>query len=589
METSGSFFLFPERVSVPNLFPEPELLAAYERRTGSRIGFQYEVKGGYAPNAMDVVAEEGEIKTNDADRSVTYPFAASQGRDRIGDFFDLIGMDTSNHEINPQAFLDHGKWCKWSMGLDQDRAKRYTVKVDVQRGIAIATTFIPDLVPEHTQVFEFYKKGILRSGSVGYRTKEEIPLAPDRSEGFPKGKNLRRTELLETSLVFLPCNQDCVRRMYDEPWAGKSLCDAFRAQLEPIRPRKKPWANGAILLTVEVRAKDMAQGKGMKTAPTPSPAMSTTDATGGGALVPHPKKEGAKDVDNPANADAPDRAAEPVSHNVQRMTDVHSVLMALHEMIEENPQLLDHPDVKKFLMKDIGPKCREMAGSVAAKFAETHPDYEQLGENDADEFEETEAGKETQGTEAAPGEDKPKDANPNPEDKNKTGSIGKKDADPVNPDDPKQKPSATDDPKEHEDDDEEDELCTDKGYNPIGGWHAKTPKRKNATGANKGGVPIASGKGMNMSQKTCMKSVGEHLDACSADPLCPPLHRTGHVHYKAMIDDMMTSGKDHHEDGDPALSSDENMEGKNLQLFKEFYEQETKKFEQVAQQIQTML
>lgn len=558
---------------------DAELLAHYEQRMGARPGWEYKIAGGYSPTAIDVVADEGQIKTNDAERSVTYPFAAAQGRDRVGDFFNLAGMETANHERNPQAFLDHGKWCRWSMGLDQNKQKRYTVEIDLATGLATATTFIPDIVREHEQVYEFYKAGILRSGSVGYRTIEESPLGPDREEGYSKGKNLRRTELLETSLVFLPCNQDAVRRMYDEPWAGKSLCDAFREQLEPIRPRKKPWATGIptdfghTILTVEVRTKAMGtpnaktapvKTKGAKAAGSPSPAMSATDAGAGGALAGPP--EDAKDMDNAL-------AKEPVSHNVQRMTDVHYLCNLIREVIDTDPQLLDHPELKQFLLEDVRPKIEELTGSVASKLAETHPDLEPLegaksGEEVAAEDDEENA--ETPGELGAGNEPEP---------------APKKE-----PEEGKDADSATTDKidKPEEEDDEEDEdtksaKAKNKGAPTT--WHATPPKLKSVKANGKGSSSASSNartKGMNMSQKACMKDVHDHLDACSKHPETPKIQASGHAYWAGKVAEMIDSGSkgDDADAPDPAMDQDEGLdEGKAMKLFTGFSDTLNKGFE----------
>lgn len=556
---------------VPRPLADSDLLAAYEQRSGSRFGYEYAVKDGMAPRALDVLADEGAIKTDDRDMAIEYPFASSQDRDRVGDFLHVGGIETANHERNPLSFLDHGKNFKWPLGLDQDKQKRYTVHIDPQRGIATAKTYIVPICREHAQVYEFYKRGVLRAGSIGYRTIEEAPLPPDPRQGRPRGKNLIRTELLETSPVFLPCHQDAVKRMYDEQWDGKSLCDSFRQLLEPVRPRKSPQSNGwrPNETVVEVRVKSMASAtnaKGMKTAGEPYPAMSTTDDSAGGALV---KPAGAKDVD-PETEDAV--IPDPVSHNVQRMTDVHYLCSAIRELIDADPHLLDHPELKKFLVEDIRPQIDKMVGDVSGKLAETHPDLEPL------------EGSKDMHADSAPGE------NETTEDEiagdKKPTESGEKEPP------KKDKPAAAEpDEPEHADDDEEEE---DK---PGKAWHAPTPKLKaNAKSAKPAtkGAPATGTKGLNMSQKACMKDLHEHLDECSKHPETPRIQKGAHAFWAGKVADMLDAGgkEQESESGMDAVEPGEDepdQESKMLKLFKSFGDQSKKDKEDLRQLIRAEL
>jgi hypothetical protein len=577
---------------VPSVTPDPELLANYAARTGSRPGFVYSVKDGYAPSAMDVLAEPDDVTTDDTERSVRFPFAASTNRDRTGDLFEVNGMELDQHRRNPQAFLDHGRWCKWSMGLDQNPAtKQYTVEIDENRGMAFATAYIPSIVPEHDQVYEFYKAGILQSGSVGFLTIQEDLLPPVRSEGIPRGKHLIRTKLVETSLVFLPMNQDCVRQMYDRQWAGKSLCEAFREQLEPVRPRKRAISAGwePPLLTVEVRQKAMppvlAKTKGIKVAAMPSPAMSTTDASMGGALVPPPVKKKAEVVEEGAlTPTGTEDAVKPMSHNVQRMADVHFFLKLARDTIAADPQLLDHPELKRYLTEEVGPKIHEMVGGVKDKLAETHPDLEPLEDKGVDEAYD---GAPTDAEDAAvtPGEtptaerhEEEADAKKKPmETKDETAKTRDQGDAPLNEEKPAKKPEAAKNPEER-DDDNEDKKKKDK----AAVFHAPIPKLKTKA------TPPVVGKGMNMTQKRCMKDIGDHLDACAADPACPPLHKTGHLHFKGMIDDMMEMGSKSEETTADEERGDVPDGEKAMKLFTSFSEVVGKKLDQQNKTLQTI-
>lgn len=366
------------------------LLAAYEHEKGSSFGREYDCKFG---KAMDFAADEGQIATDDGAMVISIPFAASRERDRVGDFLEVQGIETANHEKNPQAFTDHGKKLWWPLGLDQDEAKRYTVTIDGD--VAKCRIYVSTVMRENVQMYEFYKKGLIRAGSIGYRPLEFDVIPADVENGWPKGKHLKRVELLETSAVFLPCNQDSVQELYSGVWDGKGLCDVFREQLEPVRPRKRAMANGADLplLRVEVYgaksmattvAKPVGKGKSMG-------AMSAADSTAGGALVPPAEsaRGGVKDtIDTHGNGDSvetPDEAPL-VPHGAQKLADLHFLHSAGTELLNDHPELVDNPAVREALEKKVGPLVQQLCEMLEGIHAEHYPDIEPLGKSveDAD-------------------------------------------------------------------------------------------------------------------------------------------------------------------------------------------------------------
>jgi phage head maturation protease len=155
--------------------------------------------------------------------SITFPFAASHGRDRGGDFLEVGGIDTANHRRNPVVFLDHGKNFQLPIGKTEDRRGNYTVTIDRGRGLAVATVFLSRHLPEARQVFQLWKEGILRAGSIGYRPVRATRLPRDPEHGLPEGLHLQRTGLLEPSIVGLPMNADTVRKVLD----GRQLSPAL--------------------------------------------------------------------------------------------------------------------------------------------------------------------------------------------------------------------------------------------------------------------------------------------------------------------------------------------------------------------------
>lgn len=198
-------------------------------------------------------------KYDEATHSITVVFAASKGKDRIGDFLEVSGIDTTKHRANPVAYLDHGKnGCTMPIGKCVDPQGNYTVTIDEEAGTATAVVYLATDVPDFhvpEQCFELYKQGILRAGSIGYRPLEakRIKAAPDEGH-FKDSLWLKEVELIEVSLVGVPMNADCVVKSIN----GKELDSCF----------SKIW--------------DERVHKNMSDV---QPAMSATDQSTGGALV----------------------------------------------------------------------------------------------------------------------------------------------------------------------------------------------------------------------------------------------------------------------------------------------------------------
>lgn len=145
-------------------------------------------------------------------KAINIVFAASLDQDRIGDFLEVDGIVTSEHQKNPIVYLDHGDGTKLPIGKCVDPDGNYTVKVE--NGVASAKVYLDCGIPgfeEPEQVFELYKRKTLIGGSIGYRILDfdPIPANPERGY-FRKAKHIKSCELLEVSVVAMPMNQDSV-------------------------------------------------------------------------------------------------------------------------------------------------------------------------------------------------------------------------------------------------------------------------------------------------------------------------------------------------------------------------------------------
>src|ERR1700721_1595170 len=117
--------------------PMAELFARTEERDPGES-----CKYGPETFGLDVAIDTEGPLCNDAEYSITFPFAASQGRDRVGDFLEVDGIDMDHHRKNPVAMIDHGKWNPLPIGKCEDKEGNYTVWIDSDRGHAGAKGFL---------------------------------------------------------------------------------------------------------------------------------------------------------------------------------------------------------------------------------------------------------------------------------------------------------------------------------------------------------------------------------------------------------------------------------------------------------------
>ena len=308
--------------------------------------------------ALDLNSESVDIadvvKTNSDRYSITIPFAASQGRDRIGDFFEVVGMDCTNHRRAPVAFLDHGRFVRLAIGKCQDPEGNYTVQIMPERGLAVAEIFLVkgDPLPgsiflEALQVFELYQQKILKTGSVGYRIIEAKELPPDRELGLPRAKHLIRTELLEVTATCSPMNADCVAKALDGKWGGQPLSYGVKSLFEAYKPPNPIMSQGVSINIPLPDSNDIV----METK-----AMSIGTA----------QNNGEKSLRHePTNA----------PHGAYFMAEIHDHLDSIHRMLRHHN--LDNPKTAAWA-EEMHPKIAELCGMVGHKFEEIYPDLEPI-------------------------------------------------------------------------------------------------------------------------------------------------------------------------------------------------------------------
>jgi hypothetical protein len=308
------------------------------------------------------------LEYDEMEHSIVIPFAASLRRDRIGDYLDVNGIETANHQKNPVCFLDHGRHLALPIGKCQDAQGNYTVWIEDDMAwakiyLAVGMPY-PAGSPTPELVFELYKGGFLKAGSIGYRPLVAERINPEPEVGYYKSALwLKKVELQEVTICGLPMNQDTVKSsLASGVLNGKPLTNSIKSLLTKTLP--KVYSQGIDISMNKMSAVDQSQG-GSFVAPAGSQTQKRkkgvtqdnlgwwfTDASGA-CYGPYDTEDVAEDVQqnrenkNKMNKaeDKPDVKPEPVElAKADDSPDLPVTLQACKEHLEAAAEHADTPD-----------------------------------------------------------------------------------------------------------------------------------------------------------------------------------------------------------------------------------------------------
>jgi hypothetical protein len=184
---------------------------------------------------------------DEAELSVTFPFASSQGRDREGNFVEIRGIGVEAHKFNPVVYLDGGKWHPLPVGVTEHPTTReYTVYSDDDRGLLYAKVYLDKGSAVAREAFRLFKAGLLRGGSFAHRPIEVKRLKADAKAGHPRaGLYVARCELLSIGLTAMPHSAELVAKAMADGVEGEPLSWQAKAMLaadRPVRKTRPTWA-----------------------------------------------------------------------------------------------------------------------------------------------------------------------------------------------------------------------------------------------------------------------------------------------------------------------------------------------------------
>jgi hypothetical protein len=352
----------------------PDAWEVLEQRQPGQPYWSYK----YAPQsyAMDMLLGD-QTSVNEKDFSITYPFATSHVRDRVGDFLEVGGIKTEWHRRYPIACVDHAKWYPWAIGKCVSPDGEYTVRIDPERGIALCTVFL-DKDGRHNEVprqlFSMMEQKILGAGSIGYRPLKVERLPPDLEAGLPPrkecggcgGLHLWEVELLEPTIcASLPVNQDAVSRVLSAGIDGKALSSWLRPAFEAHAGPKRIWSNGSNLDRLVRKGKSMNE---------PSIPATSRDRPEHLHVAQHEQLH-----------EMIPSGAKAMAEFHDGLHELHQAHKAFHAKMQAIHDTLDHEHDKRHIGKFLERHHPKMMESLhehrkdaAEHFGEHHPEYEAL-------------------------------------------------------------------------------------------------------------------------------------------------------------------------------------------------------------------
>jgi hypothetical protein len=204
-------------------------------------------------DALSIVSPNpGRLAVDESSMSASFVISTMQP-DRMGDVVVPEGVYLENYKKNPIVFFGHqvptfiGQLAPLPIGKAEDPSGQLTIIVRPQQDI-IGTVYFSQKLLLAQQVFELVVEDILRATSIGFNPlgdpvhlgdDEPHPLSP-----WP-GCKFERWELLEFSIVGIPCNPGAVRSILSRnKLAGDAIDPMIRKSLEPLAAAPKAWAPG---------------------------------------------------------------------------------------------------------------------------------------------------------------------------------------------------------------------------------------------------------------------------------------------------------------------------------------------------------
>lgn len=177
----------------------------------------------YVPNVIKAFVTQEVKAVNAASREILH-LITNATVDRAGDIVEPKGAEIANFMRNPIVMADHGHTI--------DKVVGHAMSIEVSdKGISARTKFRD--TPLGREAFALAKEG-LGGWSIGFRPINFDPIKTDT--GKTKGFQFKQWELLEYSIVAIPCNPDVVQNAITRGLISKELSRVFFDPIEEPKP-----------------------------------------------------------------------------------------------------------------------------------------------------------------------------------------------------------------------------------------------------------------------------------------------------------------------------------------------------------------
>lgn len=296
------------------------------------------------------------------------------------------------YQANPIVLFDHGAF-PLPIGLSEDPVTK-TCTVNVQPDRITGRVFFHCKTLESSQVCSLVAAKVLRGASIGYKGIKGKSINPQKKNG---GTLFEEWELVEWSVVPVPCNQDALLTALSANWDGKSLAEPIALRLKSlIVPSKK------LVFPVSVKSDSSpygycpvcgASGKMRER------RMDGNDTCTNGHTYPskNAKRMKAMAEDTQPDETENETAEESQQDDIPASAKVAKAALEAHKAIldsvAEGMGTLEHEKMNKAFKSYLG-KSRKAYGVLAKAANEHHPDhfeaYEEVDEDDEESSEPTE-------------------------------------------------------------------------------------------------------------------------------------------------------------------------------------------------------
>lgn len=224
---------------------QKDLLDILNARSGGS-GLQPHRKGGAIANAIGVYSPVIDTATVSAKFIISTPTP-----DRAEDVVEPSGFQLGNYKANPLVLYDHGFGeITLPIGKSRDPDGKLTVKI--KSASVEAECYFAQSNWQGMQVFQLVEEGILNCASVHI---DPLEASVRTGADGRRGLHITKCDLLEWSIVGIPCNPEAVRKVLDRgKLAERKIAKPIEKMLKQYAAKPKGLVRGMEFNTREMDA-----------------------------------------------------------------------------------------------------------------------------------------------------------------------------------------------------------------------------------------------------------------------------------------------------------------------------------------------